>query len=68
MGVSDDRKEKIFQRGFMEDKSVRGMGLGLSLVKKIIDSYNGQIWVEDKVQGDHSKGSNYIILIPQGEK
>ncbi len=66
MGISDDRKEKIFQRGFMEDKSLRGMGLGLSLVKKIIDSYNGQIWVEDKVQGDHSKGSNFIIFIPEG--
>jgi len=68
MGISDNRKEKIFQRGFMEDKSLRGMGLGLSLVKKIIDSYNGQIWVEDKVQGDHSKGSNFIIFIPEGDE
>jgi PAS domain S-box-containing protein len=66
MGVSDDNKEKIFQRGAMEGKSARGMGLGLSLVKKIIDGYNGQIWVEDKEKGNHSKGSNFIILIPQG--
>ena len=68
MGITDKRKEKIFQRGFMEDKSLRGMGLGLSLVKKIIDSYNGQIWVEDKIQGDHSKGSNFIISIPEGDE
>ncbi len=68
MGISDNRKEKIFQRGFMEDKSLRGMGLGLSLIKKIIDSYNGQIWIEDKVQGDHSKGSNFIISIPVGDE
>jgi len=68
MGISDNRKEKIFQRGFMEDKSLRGMGLGLSLIKKIIDSYNGQIWIEDKVQGDHSKGSNFIISIPEGDE
>jgi signal transduction histidine kinase len=40
------------------------MGLGLSLVKKTIDRYNGKIWVEDKVKGDCSKGSNFIILIP----
>ena len=65
MGISDKSKEKIFQRGYMEDKSLRGMGLGLSLVKKIIDNFNGHIWVEDKVQGDHSKGSNFIIYIPE---
>jgi len=68
MGISDKMKEKIFQRGFMEDKSLRGMGLGLSLIKRIIDSYNGQIWVEDKVQGDHAKGSNFIFLIPEGDE
>ena len=68
MGISDNMKEKIFQRGFMEDKSLRGMGLGLSLIKRIIDSYNGQIWVEDKVQGDHSKGCNFIFLIPEGDE
>ena len=40
------------------------MGLGLSLVKKTIDRYNGKIWVENKVKDDYSKGSNFIILIP----
>ena len=41
------------------------MGLGLSLVKKIIESYHGQIWVEDRFEGDYSKGSNFIVLIPE---
>ena len=41
------------------------MGLGLALVKKIIDNYNGKIWVEDRVKGDHSKGSNFVLLIPE---
>jgi signal transduction histidine kinase len=40
------------------------MGLGLSLVKKTIDRYNGKIWVEDRIKGDHTKGTNFIILIP----
>ena len=66
LGVVDDRKEDIFNRRNNKDKHVRGMGIGLSLVKKFIERYNGQIWVEDKVKGDHFKGSNFIFLIPNG--
>ena len=65
IGIDDNRKIKIFQRTETDSKSVSGMGLGLSLVKKIIESYNGKIWIEDKVKGDHSKGSKFIILIPE---
>jgi len=64
-GIEYARKEEIFQRGFKKDKSVSGLGLGLSLVKKIVTNYNGYIWVEDKVQKDFLKGSNFIILIPE---
>ncbi len=65
MGISDSRKNIIFQRGYNEEKSVQGMGLGLSLVKKIIDTYNGKIWVKDRVKGDYTKGSNFVLLIPE---
>ena len=41
------------------------MGFGLSLVKKILEGYNGKIWVEDRIQGDYTKGSNFIVLIPE---
>ena len=41
------------------------MGLGLSLVYKIVHSFNGKIWVEDRVEGDYTKGSKFIILIPE---
>ena len=64
-GIANSWKENIFQRGYTEEKSVQGMGLGLSLVKKIIKNYNGEIWVEDRIKGDHSKGSNFILLIPE---
>jgi PAS domain S-box-containing protein len=65
IGVNDQQKEKIFQRAQIDAKSVSGMGLGLSLVKKIIESYNGKIWVEDGIKGDYLKGSNFTILIPE---
>ncbi len=63
MGISDDRKQIIFQRE--KAPTGKGMGLGLSLVKKIIDSVEGNIWVEDRVKGDYSKGSKFVVLIPE---
>ena len=64
IGIADSRKEIIFQEGNRKDRSVKGMGFGLSLVKKIMESYDGNIWVEDRIEGDYSKGSSFIILIP----
>ncbi len=65
IGILPEMKEKIFQRGYSEKKDKMGLGLGLTLVKKIIENYNGQIWVEDRVEGDYTKGSNFILLIPE---
>ena len=68
VGIDNIRKEKIFERAYNEIRSVSGMGLGLSLVKSIIDSYDGQIWVENRVSDDYSKGSDFVILIPNDEE
>ena len=65
IGIDDSRKNLVFQRGYSDEKSAQGMGLGLSLVKKIIDTYKGKIWVEDRVKRDYKKGSNFVILIPE---
>ncbi|MFX1274207.1 MAG: PAS domain S-box protein [Promethearchaeota archaeon] len=65
IGIEDDRKEVIFKEGHEKDKGGKGMGFGLSLVKKIIESYHGKIWVEDRIKGDYKKGSNFTILIPK---
>ena len=64
IGISDSRKVSIFERGNRRYQKSRGMGLGLSLVKKVIDLYQGKIWVEDRVKGDYKQGSNFVLLIP----
>ncbi len=67
IGIEDVRKETIFLRAFNKDKTISGLGLGLTLVKKIIESYKGYIWVENNIKGDRLKGSNFIVLIPRAE-
>ena len=64
IGVTEDRKKIIFKSGYKKEKGEKGMGLGLSLAKKIVKNYNGKIWVEDRVKGDYTKGSNFVIMIP----
>ncbi len=64
IGIEDSRKESIFLRGTTKDTYKGGLGLGLSLVSKIIESYKGRIWVEDRIEGDYSQGSNFVMLIP----
>jgi PAS domain S-box-containing protein len=65
IGVADHRKKVIFMSGNRELKGSKGMGLGLSLVNKILQIFNGKIWVEDKVKGDYTKGSKFVIILPE---
>lgn len=65
-GISDAQKLAIFQRGTLESSSFKRIGLGLSLVKRLVESYHGMIWVEDKVKGNHTKGSKFILMIEEG--
>ncbi|MFX1276560.1 MAG: sensor histidine kinase [Promethearchaeota archaeon] len=65
IGVPESSKEAIMEEGYKKKSDIRGLGIGLSLVKKAIESYQGKFWVEDKVKGDHTQGSNFVILIPK---
>lgn len=65
IGIPDKKKKLIFQNSKNYFNSQKGMGLGLSLVKAIVESYNGKIWVENKIKKVYLKGSNFILLIPE---
>ena len=43
-GISEENKDKVFEKKFTTKST--GMGLGLFMVKKIIEDYEGKIWFE----------------------
>ncbi|MFX1570396.1 MAG: sensor histidine kinase [Promethearchaeota archaeon] len=65
VGINDGRKKIIFQKGDVIQEGKKNMGFGLTLVKKLVKKYNGYIWVEDKVKGQHNKGSIFAIMLPE---
>jgi PAS domain S-box-containing protein len=63
-GVSDELKERIFNRMQRGDTKAKGSGLGLFLVKSLVDSYGGKVWIEDRVSGDHTQGARFVVMLP----
>ncbi|MFT7053402.1 MAG: two-component system sensor histidine kinase PhoQ [Psychromonas sp.] len=44
-GISPEQHTQIFERGMRADSYQRGHGIGLAIVRDLIDSYNGQLAV-----------------------
>jgi PAS domain S-box-containing protein len=64
-GISKEDIPHLFQKFYRVDntntRTVGGTGLGLFICKKIIEIYNGRIWVESEV----GKGSTFYINLPR---
>ncbi len=61
-GVPDDQKEAIFHRYEQKKRGV-GEGLGLYLVRILIDRYGGKVWVEDRVPGHPEQGAAFVFTL-----
>ncbi|HUH57516.1 MAG TPA: ATP-binding protein, partial [Pseudomonadales bacterium] len=59
-GVPKHQRERILKRGERLDTQYPGQGIGTAVVKDIIDSYGGQLFVEDSTLG----GAQFRIIFP----
>jgi signal transduction histidine kinase len=58
IGIAEDTKSKIFEPKFTTKSS--GMGLGLAMVKNIVETYNGSITFTSEL----GKGTTFTVTLP----
>lgn len=65
IGIPYHEQERIYERFFQVDRarqdSIKGSGLGLSIVKHVVDSHKGQIKLESQL----NHGSTFKVIFPQ---
>ena len=62
IGISPEDQPRIWDRLFRGDKSRmhRGLGLGLSLVKAVVEAHHGQV----EVKSAEGRGSKFTVVLP----
>jgi PAS domain S-box-containing protein len=62
LGIDESDVGKVFDLFYRGTAEGEGSGIGLSIVKKIIEAHGGRIWVE---QGQSGKGTTMCFTLPQ---
>ena len=63
IGIPAEEQDKIWPRLYRGDKSrsQRGLGLGLSLVKAVVEAHGGKVTVSSQV----NQGSEFTVSLPK---
>ena len=63
-GISKEDRKKIFDAFYQARDNKPGTGIGLSIVKTIVDQHDGDVRVESEI----GQGARFIVTLPVGEK
>jgi signal transduction histidine kinase len=63
IGIAEDHLACIFDAFFRGDREAGGSGLGLSIVKRIVEAHGGRIWVESRP----GEGSTFSFTLPKSD-
>jgi len=64
MGIDPNYQDRVFNIFEKLDPQSEGTGIGLALVKRIIETHGGRIWVESDGIG---KGTTFYFTLPANE-
>jgi signal transduction histidine kinase len=66
MGIPADELPRIWDRLYRGDKSrsQRGLGLGLSLVKAVVEAHGGKVRAESASVSGGGQGSVFTVELP----
>lgn len=59
IGIAEDKMDKIFLPNFTTKSG--GMGLGLAMVKSIVETFSGRIWFETS----RAAGTTFFVALPE---
>lgn len=63
IGMSEESRQKVFEKFHQIDPDRRGIGLGLHISKSIVEAHGGRMWVETKL----GEGSTFSFVLPLNE-
>lgn len=67
-GIPPDKLEKIFQRFYTDRpagaKFGNNSGLGLSIVRQIVETHRGAVWAENRTADGKIAGARFVVDLP----